>query len=415
MLKSGTGKWVLAGTNTYSGGTTIADGILQVGAGGSNGAVGIGNITNNSCLVFNRGGILTVPGIISGPGPVTNNGTGSVILANNNTYTGGTTINAGALQLGNGGGTGSLDPRSPIVNDGTLSFNSTGNFSLNGIISGTGSLAKSGSGTFTLNAVNTYSGSTTVSAGTLVVNATNFTGSITVNGGALILNAPTYAASTISSPSGFLILNSDNYGASTIGTSGTVGGTGTFYGPVTAVRLSPGASVGSGSIGTLTISNSLNFGGFALIDVNKAVSPSNDLVIVSGGLTNTGIGTLTVSNFGPALVVGDTFTLFSRPVQNGAVLNVSGAGATWLNNLAVDGSIVVAAITRPTLNFALTNNSLRFSWSTSFGTYKLQAQTNNSSLGLSTNWADFPGGGSSPVTVPIDISNETVFFRLVSP
>jgi len=70
----------------------------------------------------------------------------------------------------------------------------------------------------------------------------------------------------------------------------------------------------------------------------------------------------------------------------------------------------------PTLNFTLTGgDNLQFSWDTSFGNYKLQSQTNGLSVGLTTNWVDYPGGGTSPVTVPIDAMNGTVFFRLVSP
>jgi hypothetical protein len=63
------------------------------------------------------------------------------------------------------------------------------------------------------------------------------------------------------------------------------------------------------------------------------------------------------------------------------------------------------------LNFTHTGNSIQFSWT---GSFKLQAQTNSLSVGLSTNWMDYPGGGTSPVTVPIGVTNGTVFFRLVS-
>ena len=80
----------------------------KVGAGGGNGAsLGSGNIINNGGVDFNRTGTLTVNGAISGTAPFTKNGAGTVVLANNNSHPGGTTINAGILQLGNGGSSGS--------------------------------------------------------------------------------------------------------------------------------------------------------------------------------------------------------------------------------------------------------------------------------------------------------------------
>src|SRR5262249_11010840 len=40
LLKNGPGSWVLTGTNSYSGLTTINGGVLQVGAGGVSGSIG---------------------------------------------------------------------------------------------------------------------------------------------------------------------------------------------------------------------------------------------------------------------------------------------------------------------------------------------------------------------------------------
>jgi hypothetical protein len=158
---------------------------------------------------------------------------------------------------------------------------------------------------------------------------------------------------------------------------------------------------------------SRTLGGNLGIEVNKSLAPSNDPVVVTGVLTNTGTGTLTVSNLGPALTVGDRFGLFSKPMQNGAAVSVTGAGAAWVYNLAVDGSITVTAVTRPTLSFTRSGNSLQFSWNTSFGADKLQSQTNDLNAGIRSNWADYPGG-TSLVTVPIDGRRGSVLFRLVS-
>jgi autotransporter-associated beta strand protein len=54
LTKLATGTVVLTGDSTFSGGTTITTGILQVGNGGTSGAIGQGAITDNAALVFKR-------------------------------------------------------------------------------------------------------------------------------------------------------------------------------------------------------------------------------------------------------------------------------------------------------------------------------------------------------------------------
>jgi hypothetical protein len=72
----------------------------------------------------------------------------------------------------------------------------------------------------------------------------------------------------------------------------------------------------------------------------------------------------------------------------------------------------------PTLTYTnLGNGSLKFSWSDSLDIFKLQWQTNFLNVGLTPNWQDYPGGGTSPVTVPIIRTNataSTAFFRLLA-
>ena len=108
LNKAGAGTLTLTGTNTYSGATTIAAGILAVGNGGTAGTLGTGTITNNATLSLNRNDTLTVANAIGGTGTVIQNGNGTTILTGTNTYTGGTTINNGVVQLGDGGTTGSI-------------------------------------------------------------------------------------------------------------------------------------------------------------------------------------------------------------------------------------------------------------------------------------------------------------------
>ena len=56
---------------------------------------------------------MTFGGVVSGTGSLTQAGTGTVILTGTNTYSGGTTIAAGTLQVGNGGTTGSIAGNAP--------------------------------------------------------------------------------------------------------------------------------------------------------------------------------------------------------------------------------------------------------------------------------------------------------------
>lgn len=99
------------------------------------------------------------------------------------------------------------------------------------------------------------------------------------------------------------------------------------------------------------MNNDLTLAGKLFIELNKSTSPSSDLIVVAGTLTNAGTGTVTVTNLGPtALAVGDLFQLFNKPLLNGQALAISpapGSGLAWTNKLAVDGSIAVVSAVIP--------------------------------------------------------------------
>ncbi|MBN8459865.1 MAG: autotransporter-associated beta strand repeat-containing protein [Verrucomicrobia bacterium] len=116
LIKEGTGTWTLSGTSTYNGDTTISGGTLQIGNGGTTGRLtATSGITNNANLTINRNNAISqatdlgAGAVISGTGSFTQAGTGTTTLTADNTYTGTTSVNAGALIVnGTHSGTGAV-------------------------------------------------------------------------------------------------------------------------------------------------------------------------------------------------------------------------------------------------------------------------------------------------------------------
>ena len=116
-------------------------------------------------------------------------------LSGANTYTGITTINAGTLQIGNAGTTGTLGTGN-VTDNAALTFNLTNSITVANAIGGTGSVSQIGSGTTTLLAANTYSGTTTINAGTLEVDGSIYSSAATVNSGGILDGKGILAQST---------------------------------------------------------------------------------------------------------------------------------------------------------------------------------------------------------------------------
>lgn len=285
----------------------------------------------------------------------------------------------------------------PIVLQGNATLQADAVMEISGEIIGNGGFTKTGNSTTTISAANRYTGATTVSAGKLALNGTD-----------CLKTSPVITVSSNAT------LEAINYGI-VLTAAQTLQGGGTVTGDVVANgTLAPGTPV-TAPLSTLKFANALTLAGNLRFDLDKSHTPSSDVIHVTGALTRTGGSTLTVSNLGPALLVGDKFTLFNQPVPTGNALTIVGpAGVTFENHLAVDGSITVltAPPANPTLGFSYSGSTFQFTWS---GNFKLQAQTNSVNVGLSNNWVDYPGGSISPVSVPVDITKGTVFFRLVAP
>ncbi|CAO4184870.1 autotransporter-associated beta strand repeat-containing protein [Methylorubrum populi] len=98
LEKVGDGTLVLTGANTYTGGTTITAGTLQIGTGGSV----TGDIVNKTALVFDHTNNLTYAGAISAAGTLTKKGTGTLTLTGTHSYSGETSVAGGTLSFAGG-------------------------------------------------------------------------------------------------------------------------------------------------------------------------------------------------------------------------------------------------------------------------------------------------------------------------
>ena len=122
-----------------------------------------------------------------------------------------------------------------------------------------------------------------------------------------------------------------------------------------------------------------------------------------------------VTSAGNSVIPVPALYLNGVPQTNGlygSIGNTAGAAqVTAISNGGTpNGDVLQVANFQPPMTVTNNGTSLDISWP--YVTYKLQSQTNVLSVGLTSTWYDYPGGGSSPVNVPIDQSQPTVFFRL---
>jgi autotransporter-associated beta strand protein len=301
-------------------------------------------------------------GIIAGNTGLKKLSSGTLLVQVANTYSGGTVISNGTVQLGidnaiPGSGTATLDVYAPALIDmngfantvsgltgnGTVDVLNGGNSILTvgnnnvpstfaGLLkntSGTLGLTKAGNGQFTLLGAHTYTGPTIINAGTLEVHDPNALGSgaspVTINGGALHTTTSLNLTSLTGATVGTSLANAAGAGATVIthtgtgnftgvisdGASGTIG----VYVPSGTLQLNAvntysggtivasGATLASGVINPLVIAGQPGSGGIiasngATISMPTSVSTA---AAIPNSITNIdATGTITLSSAGQA-------------------------------------------------------------------------------------------------------------------
>ena len=342
LVKTGSGILDLTASNTYSKGTTINGGTLNI-LGDFNLGTGTGGVTfgGNATLqagassivlgsartvTINSGDIATfdtqgfgmsIAGSITGAGGLTATGSSALTLNASDTYTGVTLVKSGTLLLANANalagstfdvsGTGALNVGGvtaigfgglqgaasgslSLINSGGTPINlsvgsNNANTTLTGLLTGGGSLTKVGTGTLTLAGTNNYTGLTSINGG--VLSLTNSAalpsgGTISFGGGTLQFSAANtfdYSPQFSTAASQPYSINTNNQSVTFAGNLSSPSGTLTKLG---AGQLTLSGS-NNGSLSTVTIN-----GGTLVFANSNAVpfpySGGGQIIINPGGV-----------------------------------------------------------------------------------------------------------------------------------
>ena len=337
------------------------------------GAVGLS--TYNLTAMGNQ--TLSIQGAISGSGALVREGNGILILSANNTYTGGTSLNAGTIRLeaANSLSTsgnitfagGSLEYSSGISSDLSARIkNSSADITID---TGTntpiyasdidssniGGLLKIGSGTLVLTANNTYTGTTTINAGTLQLGnngtAGAVNGNIANNGSLVLFRSNNSTLSGAISGNGSFTKN----GAGALGLSGSNTFTGGFTLLDGTLSLGSNSAIGTG---TFTIAGgSIDVTAARTLTTNNTQSWSGDFAFVGTNTLSLGTGAITMNASRQVTVNASTLTVggIIGDGGNGYGLTKTGAGTLRLDG--VNTYTGATTINAGTLSFG-THNAL---------------------------------------------------------
>ena len=320
LEKDQVGTWVLSGSNTYTGLTTVLGGVLEVTANNALGtnAGALGTVVSGGTLRLANVNYSTAEALdIAGSGV----SGGALASTGTSAYAGAITVSSNATISS----TGTLNLTGGVIKNGTnATFTGGGTISINGVgISGAsaGSDVIVNGATLVLNVASSYAGLTTITKGAVRVSDANSLGStaagttVAASGAALQLTggAVTYAAEA---------LTITGSGINAAGALENLSGSNT-WGTVPII-LGGAATIGSTS-GSLSIVGGITPGGNALTFAGAGNISIGTTAISAGAATQTkiGTGTLTLTNADPLTgniaVIGGTLALNTAGTTNGNV------------------------------------------------------------------------------------------------
>src|SRR5262245_464008 len=364
--------------------TSIGQGsTLNLGTGGLAGAINTPAIANDGQIVANFTDTSTLGANVSGAGSLRKDGAGTLILTGNSSYTGATTINAGTLQLGNGGASGSIAGN--VTDNGVFAINRSDTFSFGGVISGSGAFTQLGTGTTILTGINFYSGGTAIAAGTLAVGTDNnlgaaaggiaFTGTGTLQFLASFTTSPAVTLHAVGlfgnqgnanalaraisgvgglskSGTGTLTLAAaSSYTGATSVNAGTLqaGATNTLA-PLSTFTVASGATLNlagfNQAIGSLAGAGSVALGAATLTTGNDNTSTTfSGTIPGSGSLIKVGTGTMTLAGAntysGGTTLAGGILSLANNQALGSGALTTTGSVVDYASGVTIANAIVI--------------------------------------------------------------------------
>jgi autotransporter-associated beta strand protein len=320
----------LSGANTYTGSTTISAGVLKASNAAALGATSTGTTVANGAALEITTSINTEPLTLNGSG--ISNGGALRNISGDNSYTGLIT-QASNSRINSDSGTLTLDVSgNAITGTHNLTFGGAGNITVTDpIATSTGTLTKDGSGILTFSAANTYSGTTTISAGTLVLqnNAPNPTSKTFAGSGTLRIQSVGDSFTSAFTTSGWnfgsalsslIIGKSTNTASITLASATTLAGQISVYGGTIAINDNINTSTGTISGDVL-----LKASGDISVAAGKSITTSgakvtlwSDSDAVSGGNISLGSGSSIQTSGGLIVLAGGS--------DNGANGGTSGDG-----------------------------------------------------------------------------------------